>query len=65
MLLFSCRISSGEADQIASTYFGLGFLDDLADLLGNAGFGGGPEVSIDNPLLGTEAGTRSDEIEVA
>ena len=65
MLLFSCRISSGEADHIASTYLGLGFRDDLADLLGNAGFGGGPEVLIVNPLSGTEAGTQSDEIEVA
>ena len=42
MTLSSC----GEADQIASMYFGLGFLVDLADLAGKGWFDGGPVLLI-------------------
>ena len=64
MDLLISSISLDEADQMASTYCGLGLRVDLADLLLNAGIGGGP-VEGANPLLGPEAGNGSTGVEVA
>ena len=66
MLALIAAMSAGDADQaheIESTYKGDGFRVDLTGLE-KAGAGGGPD-SLDNPLVGLEAGTRLGRDEVA
>ena len=69
MLLLIASRSAGEADQIASTYFGLEFRVERTGRpwLENGGFGGGPDNFSSNfpPSAEEKAGLRCSSFEVA